>query len=56
MAIRDQVKIDITDQVGVEVTITFNNIFDGILKNSVSTYTSKYKGYIENEKVKIVRG
>lgn len=50
------IDINMGEEVVIEGQVTFSNIFGNLFKKRINNYNFKYKGYLENEKIKIVRG
>ena len=52
----NSINVKIEEEIEVEVTIKYKTVFENIISNDVKTYKVKYRGYLENNKIKIVRG
>lgn len=52
----DKLKVEVTDNVSVEIEVKFDNLFSNMFKNKINSYSVIYIGYTENDKIKIVRG
>ncbi len=52
----NSLNIEVSDEIVVEIDVSFNNIMGDMFKQSLKNYNMKYRGYKENDSIKIERG